>query len=382
MLSLKLNKSELQHIDWKNLFLNSSNVEVLQQKIDLAEKMRQKPFHDFSDIEMVQWFLHRKKHLNEEYDRSERTIKEYSRELSLFIEQLLQYAEEIGLDIDYIIEGSLFKSLQSRHIRRYQEWLAKRSPYVLEKRSYSAATLARKTTILKSFLKFLYDVKYVNEPLHEGLRIATVRKDDRPNRDLGPKEVMKLLQYFKEKNHPIVFGIIHVLTTTGLRNEEFCKLKVKDLIYDSILDQYYLDVQGKGNKRRQVPVREKPFNSIIQFRKARELPDIHESDPDSPLFTTNTGKAYTPSYLSQYLTKAIENTNLPFLETRSTKITPHVFRHSFAIISYLSGADIYDIMRSLGHEKIETTMIYLEKIFERERHVIHEWDSEVFGEFI
>lgn len=51
--------------------------------------------------------------------------------------------------------------------------------------------------------------------------------------------------------------MIHILTTTGLRNEEFCKLKVRDLQYDSISGGYYLDVLGKGNKKRQVPLREK-----------------------------------------------------------------------------------------------------------------------------
>ena len=43
----------------------------------------------------------------------------------------------------------------------------------------------------------------------------------------------------------------------------------------------------------------------------------------------------------------------------------------------------HDIMRSsLGHEKIETTMIYLEKVFAKERHAIHQWKPEVFGEYI
>ena len=36
-------------------------------------------------------------------------------------------------------------------------------------------------------------------------------------------------------------------------------------------------------------------------------------------------------------------------------------------------------MRSLGHEKIETTMIYLEKVFEKEQHAIHDWNPDVFG---
>lgn len=39
-------------------------------------------------------------------------------------------------------------------------------------------------------------------------------------------------------------------------------------------------------------------------------------------------------------------------------------------------------MISLGHEKIETTMIYLEKVFAKERHAIHQWKPEVFGEYI
>ena len=76
-----------------------------------------------------------------------RTVREYERELLLFIEQLFTYSAEIDVDIAYIIEGSLFKSLQSRHLRRYQEWLATESPYVLRKGSYSPATLERKTTI-------------------------------------------------------------------------------------------------------------------------------------------------------------------------------------------------------------------------------------------
>lgn len=42
----------------------------------------------------------------------------------------------------------------------------------------------------------------------------------------------------------------------------------------------------------------------------------------------------------------------------------------------------YDIMRSMDYEKIETTMIYLEKVFAKERHAIHQWKPEVFGEYI
>ncbi|SIB58007.1 site-specific recombinase XerD [Mycobacteroides abscessus subsp. abscessus] len=102
----------------------------------------------------------------------------------------------------------------------------------------------------------------------------------------------------------------------------------------------------------------------------------------SPLFTTNTGKPYTPSYLSQYLTKMIQKTELPFLSFRSSPVGPHTFRHSFAIISHISNIDIYKIMKSLGHEKIETTMIYLQKVLEREQHAIHDWNEKIIGDYL
>jgi len=115
----------IQEADW----IQPSILPFLQEKLDQAEKCRQKPFNDFSDIEMIQWYLLRREYLDTEKDRSEKTIQEYARELRQFVQQLIQYANEIDIDIEDVKEGSLFKSLDKRHIRRYQEWLAKRSPY-------------------------------------------------------------------------------------------------------------------------------------------------------------------------------------------------------------------------------------------------------------
>ena len=152
------NNKDIQISEWKKKINDSSLLSLLQERLDLAEKNRKKRFADFSDIEMIQWFLYRKEHLDRQHDRSLKTIKEYERELTQFVEQLVRFSEEIDVDMDYIIEGSLFKSLSPRHIRRYQEWLAKRSPYVQKNGSYSPATLARKTTIIKNFLQFMYEV--------------------------------------------------------------------------------------------------------------------------------------------------------------------------------------------------------------------------------
>lgn len=353
----------------------------LQQKIDAAEKGKQNPFTDFNDVEILMWYIHEQKHADAKNDRSTRTREEYENELRLFIEHLLQYGAEIGIDIENIEEGSLFKSLEPRHLRRYQEWLVSSSPYVQKGKVYSPATIARKTTILKSFFHYLYRVKYIRTDVASGLRMATVRKDDRPNRDLGPGDVVKTLRAFRNIEHHVMFGIVLVLSTTGLRNEEFCKLKLGDIKSDRILGGHYLVVTGKGNKKRQIPLKAKVLESIRLYRQARGLPGLVEADPAAPLFTTSRGTAFSPSYLISYMTKEFKKIERE-LEGIDVKLTPHVFRHAFAITSRLNKADAYDIMRSLGHEKLETTQIYLEKVFAREGHAINQWSNDALEDFI
>lgn len=353
----------------------------LQQKIDAAEKGKRNPFSEFDDVEILMWYIHEQKHADAKNDRSDRTRKEYENELRLFIEHLLQHGREIGVDIERIEDGSLLKSLEPRHLRRYQEWLIFSSPYVQKGKTYSPATIARKTTILKSFFQYLYRVKYIQADLASGLRIATVRKDDRPDRDLGPGDVVKALRAFRNLEHHVMFGIVLVLSTTGLRNEEFCRLKVSDIKSDRILGGHYLVVIGKGNKNRQIPLKEKVVESIRLFRESRGLPQLAAADPAAPLFTNSRGTAFSPSYLISYMTKEFEKIKRE-LEGIDVKLTPHVFRHAFAITSRLNKVDAYDIMRSLGHEKLETTQIYLEKVFARESHAIQQWSKTALEEFV
>ncbi|MET1030982.1 tyrosine-type recombinase/integrase [Domibacillus tundrae] len=353
----------------------------LLERLEQAEKEKEDPFYYFDDRDVIHYFLYRSMNLNKKAERSGRTLKEYERELAQLIRNLLQYPDEIGLDIESVEGGSLFKSLSPRHLRRYQAWLAEESPHVKKKGPYSPATLARKTTIMKSFFAFLHENRYLKQPIHQGLLPATVRKDDRPNRDLGPSEVIQLLDYYQDRN-PIMFSLIHVLVGTGMRNDELCRLKVSDVRFDPILGGFYLHVIGKGNKARDIPLLNKIMESIVRYRKTRLLPANFPSDSDEPLFSNSRWKAFRPSYFATMLGDEIEQVPILSIQARKKRITPHEFRHSFAIISYINNSDIYAIMRALGHEKIETTMIYLQKVMEREQHVVHQWKDNALGNYI
>ena len=355
----------------------------LEKLNEYSEKMKEEPFSQFDDKDMILYFIHRRKNIDSSKDLSKRTRIEYQRELLQMIQNMFTYPNEIGLDIDNVKEGSFFKSLSSRHIKRYIEWVQTKSPRVKERGPYSPATLARKTAVIKNFFSFLYKSQYIKEPIYQNMLSATVLKQERPNRDLSPNEVLQLLDFFKKENHPILFGIIHILVTTGLRNEEFCNLKISDLRYDRTVGMYYLNVIGKGNKERKIPVRNKTFESINNFRAARLLPPLQLSLNDhSVLLPNSRGNAYTPSHLSRYLSDAIERTGLEFTKERTCRISPHTLRHCFVIISHKAGADIYTIMRSLGHSKIETTQIYMSHIFELEEHAVNKWDEKVLRDYI
>ncbi|MFJ7982226.1 tyrosine-type recombinase/integrase [Lysinibacillus xylanilyticus] len=360
-----------------NLNYDQQRMEYLLTLTEQSEANHMPRFEQFTDRDMVLWYLFHSKQLFSSRGRSNRSTLKYKAEIEQFLEYLLLYSEEIGVDISEMKENSLFKSLQPRHIRRYQEWLATDSPYVQKKPAgYSIATLERKTTILKGFFKQLFESKYIYEPLHKGFKSVSVKSNDRPNRDMGPTEVVELLKHFEETKNPIMFTLILVLVTTGMRNEELCTLKVEHMRKGTIKGGYYLDVLGKGGKWRRIPLKAKVAASIKEFRRIRGLAPIETAKKDSPLFTTKTGNAYSPSYLDQVF-------NREFSKIESDKIiTPHIFRHAFAIISHINGADVYKIMKSLGHEKIETTIIYMEKVLATDQHAIHEWESSRFEGYI
>ena len=120
-----------------------------------------------------------------------------------------------------------------------------------------------------------------------------------------------------------------------------------------------MKIVGKGNKLRNVPLHPSVKESIHYYRQARGVPSIANAVKGSPLLPTSKGKAFSPSYLVQWLDKQFKKIR-DELPCDFKRLTPHYFRHAFAIIS---------------HENIETTMIYLTKVFEQEKHTSFNWTN-------
>lgn len=135
-------------------------------------------------------------------------------------------------------------------------------------------------------------------------------------------EVSQLLNFFK--GHPILHGLLSVLTTTGCRIQELCTARVCDLnYYEGII---WLTVIFKGSKKRELLIHPPVLEAIKKFRKRIRQYSVLDSSDTSPLFTIAKNKSYSYKvHLSNYILRKVNRVELDFSILRNTPITAHTF---------------------------------------------------------
>ncbi|MDW8518287.1 tyrosine-type recombinase/integrase [Priestia flexa] len=355
-----------------SLMLDSTYYDALQERNEHYQRKNEDLFNSFTDEEMMYYYVHQRKHIRKDRERKETTKTEYLRILLQFYQYAVESESFLRQDLDYYIEETILKNLRPWHIRNFQEYL---STVLLGKggKPYSPATLDAKMTILKSFMKWLYETKYIQHPLHKEILSTSLSEQEIPNRDLYYHEVKQLLDYYKD--HPINYGLLTMLAMTGLRIQEIAKASWGDVYLDSLSGHYRLRGAGKGGKRFDKLLHPSLYERILAFRERRHVSTVLNPSDQGPLFPTKNGDYYQYKNLSNYIVRIIERTELPFVKERTDKITPHYFRHFYAIYSRQQGADIFLIQKELGHSDRKTTERYLEKVLQREQELGLLWGN-------
>ena len=171
---------------------------------------------------------------------------------------------------------------------------------------------------------------------------------ENPSAVLSVEEVTAILESvdgkapFGKRNR----AILEVLYGCGLRVSEAASLRISHVH----LDDGFVDVIGKGNKQRLVPLGEMAADAIRTY-----LPDRPE--PASPayedfLFLNRFGKPLSRVSLFNLVKDQAMVAGI------RKEISPHTFRHSFATHLIENGADLRIVQEMLGHESILTTEIY------------------------
>lgn len=346
---------------------NNRYVDKVEEKMVVAEKEGKSKYTYFSDIEVIYHFVHLQNDMDEKKNRKEDTKKSYVSEILSFCQCMVQHAEKFELNEEEVQQnGSLLKTLQPWHIRKYNAWL-KQVENGRNGDTYAVATLAKKSVLIRSFLKHLHVFAYIEKPLHGELQRTNINEQDRPNRDLSYDEVMNILRFYKEQGHVVNYTILLALASTGARIQELCTARVKNLHYDG---KYWLKVTGKGDKMRELFISEHLYQCICEMRRRRGFQTVLDQGDERPLLINQRGNFYNSKTLSNQVTDMIKKTNLEFLQYRENPVTAHTFRHAFAIMAVEQGnADLYHLMQTLGHENIQTTKIYLAKHMKRKNNV-------------
>lgn len=143
-------------------------------------------------------------------------------------------------------------------------------------------------------------------------------------------------------------AILELLYSTGLRVSELCSLN-----RDLDLSRSEFSIRGKGEKIRVVFISPEARSAIQSYLKVRK-------DMAEPLFRDVSYRTKDGNVEGRLTPRSVERTVVHYATKAgiSKRVTPHVFRHSFATNLLENGADLRSVQAMLGHAHIGTTQIY------------------------
>ncbi len=141
-------------------------------------------------------------------------------------------------------------------------------------------------------------------------------------------------------------AILEVLYGCGLRVSEAAALRISHIY----LTEGFIDVIGKGDKQRLVPLGEVAAEAIRAYLPDRPAPA--ERRFEDILFLNKFGKPLSRVSIFKLVKDQAMVAGI------QKEISPHTFRHSFATHLIENGADLRIVQEMLGHESILTTEIY------------------------
>jgi len=212
----------------------------------------------------------------------------------------------------------------------------------------SASSLARNFSSIRSFYKFML-VENLTEADPTEL-LQTPRLPRRLPHVLDLHEIELILSKIDvTKNKGIRDkAIIETLYSTGVRVSELIAIKMQDIF----LHQKVLRVFGKGSKERIVPFGNRAAKEIKNYITAvRSLLARSQKTKDC-LFLNMRGTPLSRMGIWKIIQEYVKLAGI------RKKISPHVFRHSFATHLLEGGANLRDVQEMLGHSDISTTQIY------------------------
>jgi integrase/recombinase XerD len=214
-------------------------------------------------------------------------------------------------------------------------------------RRLSSESVYLEIAALRAFYRFAENEKILPTNVAENLSLP--RRWKRLPKALSNDEIEKLLRP-EELATPDSLcdqAILELAYASGLRLSELKNLRLEQLH----LDAGFINVIGKGNKERVVPVGKTAVAALNRFIEAGRPKLVTPKSPAN-VFLNKRGRPFASVTLWLHIKNRVKRAGL------GRNITPHMLRHSFATHLLEHGADLRVIQELLGHANIGTTEIY------------------------
>ncbi|WP_313343635.1 tyrosine-type recombinase/integrase [Sedimentibacter sp.] len=273
---------------------------------------------------------------NEIKGNSKKTIAQYTRVLSYFIE----FAGDIdsnSLTVD------LLKSYQKNLLER--DFIGNSFYSGKEGQKLSRITVNTYMTHLRTFIIYLHDNGYIETNLFEKIKI--VKKPKKIKEILSEYQIEKVLMSFTNcemslRNQCIFLSMVDA----GLRLSEICKLDVPDVMFNSNMIKIN---EAKGFKDRYVPMSLTLKKSLYKYITMYRVPD---SIDNQALFLSKDKMRMSEKAVTMVIVRLRK-------KMKFEKFNPHMLRHTFATNYIINGGDMFNLQLILGHEDLQTVRKYV-----------------------
>jgi integrase/recombinase XerD len=273
-------------------------------------------------------------HLRIERGLSENSLLSYARDLRYFIE----FLQESGIDV---------VGVTSTTLSEFEVWL--------KDRNLAISSINRTNSAVKSFLIYCAREYDLNLPTGEITSHKVARKLPKA---LTIEEVTSLIESTKslsESSSLRDVALLELLYSTGGRVSEIIGINMNDLAKVESENEIIqtIKLRGKGSKERIVPIGSFALtaldNYLVRVRPGLLAKGVRN---ESALFLNSRGGRLSRQSAWNIVLYAAKACGL------EGKVSPHVFRHSYATHLLDGGADIRVVQELLGHSSVTTTQIY------------------------
>src|SRR5215831_12841406 len=217
----------------------------------------------------------------------------------------------------------------------------------------SPRTRNARLVAIKSFMRFLeYRVPALLEHSRRILAIPAKKTDIRLVHYLTVEEMQSLLNVpdLHRRDGIRDRAMLHLCFAAGLRVSELVRLPLKALEFYPMPS---VRVLGKGRKERTLPLWK---DTAVDLRNWLA---VRGDTPAGELFVNARGLPMTRSGFEYILQKHVTTAAQACASLRKKRVSPHVLRHTSAMVVLQATGDIRKVALWLGHDDIQTTEVYL-----------------------